>query len=112
MRESEVERILVEGVKKLGGKAYKWTSPGNAGVPDRIVFLPGGRVIFVELKTDRGVLSRVQKAQHRQLAKLGREVLTLYGEIDVRDHLEDWERYLRDKGLLDRLFTAFNKREY
>lgn len=110
MLERDVEKLLVQGVKKLGGRAYKWVSPGEAGVPDRLVFLPGGRILIVELKTDRGVLSKVQKLQHKRLKDLGREVITLYGEIDVRDHLKDWERYLQEKGLLDRLFVAFNKR--
>ena len=41
MREKEIEKILVTGVKKLGGRAYKCASPGNDGVPDRIVILPG-----------------------------------------------------------------------
>ena len=95
MPERDVEKKLVDGIRKLGGKAYKWTSPGNAGVPDRLVFLPGGRIYLVELKTERGVLSKVQKAQHRVLKNLGREVLTLYGPIDVQDHLDDWERMLK-----------------
>ena len=30
--------------------AAKWVSPSMSGVPDRIVFLPGGKIIFVELK--------------------------------------------------------------
>ena len=50
MKERDIEVLLRDGVKQLGGKAYKWVSPGNAGVPDRIVILPGGKVIFVELK--------------------------------------------------------------
>ena len=52
MKESEIEARLVRGVKALGGVAYKFVSPGNVGVPDRVVVLPGGRVIFVELKAD------------------------------------------------------------
>ena len=60
MREKDIEKILVDGVKGIGGRAYKWVSPGNNGVPDRIVFLPGGRIIFVELKTDTGTLSSLQ----------------------------------------------------
>ena len=31
MRESEVERMLVDGIRKLGGRAFKWVSPGNDG---------------------------------------------------------------------------------
>lgn len=54
MKESEIEARLVRGVKALGGVAYKFVSPGNVGVPDRVVVLPGGRVIFVELKAEGG----------------------------------------------------------
>ena len=54
MRERDVEKVLVDEVRRLGGRAYKWTSPGNAGVPDRMVIMPGHRPIFVELKADGG----------------------------------------------------------
>ena len=53
MRESEIEKILVYEVKKLGGIAYKWVSPGNDGVPDRIVVFPDRKPVFVELKTEK-----------------------------------------------------------
>ena len=29
MKEKEIEKILVDEVKCLGGRAYKWASPGN-----------------------------------------------------------------------------------
>lgn len=79
MREKDIERILVTEVKKLGGRAYKWTSPGNDGVPDRIVILPGRPPIFVELKTDRGKLTALQKVQIDRLRALGQDVRVLYG---------------------------------
>ena len=72
-------------IKKAGGKAYKFTSPGNDGVPDRIVMLPGGRIVFVELKTDTGKLSRLQELQCRQIAELGQTVRVLHGLAEVRD---------------------------
>lgn len=50
MYESAFERKLCDYIKSLGGKAYKWVSPGVRGVPDRIAILPGGRVIFIEVK--------------------------------------------------------------
>lgn len=90
LRERDVEKMLVQGVKKLSGIAYKWVSPGNSGVPDRIVILPGGRVIFVELKTKHGRLSEVQKAQIKRLTERGCEVHTLYGIEDVLTYLEVW----------------------
>lgn len=79
MRESELEKILVDEVRKEGGKAYKWISPGNDGVPDRIVFLPGGGVYFVELKTDTGVVSPKQKVQLKKLHDLGQKTCVVKG---------------------------------
>ena len=46
MYESTFERKLCEYIKSLGGKAYKWVSPGAPGVPDRIAILPRGRITF------------------------------------------------------------------
>lgn len=48
--ESRIERALSVQVKKRGGMAVKFVSPGLDGVPDRIVLLPGRRIAFVELK--------------------------------------------------------------
>ena len=50
MYESTFERKLCEYIRSLGGKAYKWVSPGAPGVPDRIAILTGGRIIFIEVK--------------------------------------------------------------
>lgn len=83
MKEKDIERILVTEVKKLGGRAYKWTSPGNDGVPDRIVILPGRPPIFVELKTEIGKLTALQKVQINRLRDLGQDVRVLYGMDDV-----------------------------
>lgn len=83
MTESQIERRLVQGVKAMGGKAYKFTSPGNVGVPDRLVVMPGGGVFFVELKSERGRLSPNQAHQISQLEKLGHTVSVLYGKEDV-----------------------------
>ena len=53
MLEKELEDKLVQKVKALGGRAYKFISPGNAGVPDRLIALPGGKVGFAEMKRDK-----------------------------------------------------------
>ena len=89
MRERDTEKHLVDGVKKLGGRAYKWTSPGNDGVPDRIVILPGRPPIFVELKTDRGRLTALQNVQIGRLRDLGQDVRVLYGMDGVSRFLEE-----------------------
>lgn len=95
MREADIEKILVGGTRKLGGRAYKWVSPGNSGVPDRIVILPDQRPIFVELKTENGRLSALQGIQIKKLEVLGQPVRVLKGETEVRDFLADCERRIR-----------------
>lgn len=89
MLEKEIEKKLVEGVHKIGGRAYKFVSPGNDGVPDRMVLLPGGSLMFAELKTEKGKLSSRQKVQIRTLQALGFDVRVLYGLSDVEDFLRE-----------------------
>lgn len=89
MKESTIEARLVREVKKRGGLCYKFTSPGSPGVPDRIVILPGGRIVFVELKTEIGRLAKVQKWQIEELRKRGAEVRVLKGLDPVKEFLEE-----------------------
>ena len=91
MREKDIEQYLVTRVKVAGGKAYKWISPGNAGVPDRIVFLPRGRIVFVELKATGKTPSPLQLSKHRELSKLGHIVYVL-------DSTEGVDRFLEELG--------------
>ena len=56
MLEKEIERRMVQMVKQRGGLCYKFVSPSNPGVPDRIIITPDGKIIFVELKTEIGRL--------------------------------------------------------
>lgn len=94
MHEKEIEKILVSEVKKLGGRAYKWVSPGNDGVPDRIVILPGQLPIFVELKTNAGQLSALQSVQIKRLQELGQKAIVVRG-------LEGLKVFFEELGYLD-----------
>lgn len=70
--EREIEAKLRDRVIASGGMCLKWTCPGWKGVPDRIILLPGGRVIFVETKRpEGGKLSKMQKYWARKLVDLG-----------------------------------------
>ena len=71
MRESGLERRFCRLVTRAGGKAYKFVSPGNAGVPDRIVVLPGGRIGFVELKQAGEIPGKQQRFKQWELRQLG-----------------------------------------
>ena len=90
MREKDIEKILVNGVKDVGGRAYKWVSPGNNGVPDRIVILPEGRIVFVELKTESGTLSSLQRVQIKRLRELGQTVEIVKGVGGVIQFFEEY----------------------
>ena len=85
--EKDIERYLTQEVKKRGGMCFKFTSPGFPGVPDRIVLAPGGRVVFVELKTETGRLTKLQKWTHGEMRKRGVEVRVLYGLKGVKTFL-------------------------
>lgn len=87
MLEREVERFLVREVKRIGGRCYKFVSPGNAGVPDRIVVLPNESVKFIELKTDKGRLTKLQEIQIKRLKDLGQEVYILHGMKGVKEFI-------------------------
>lgn len=95
MKESTIESKLRDGVKRLGGRAYKFVSPGNDGVPDRIVVMPGRMPIFVELKTESGRLSLLQKVQIDRLKKLGQDVRVLYGMKEVEGFLQQIKEELK-----------------
>lgn len=95
MKESTIESKLRDGVKRLGGRAYKFVSPGNDGVPDRLVVMPGRMPIFVELKTESGRLSQLQKVQIDRLKKLGQDVRVLYGMKEVEGFLQQIKEGLK-----------------
>ena len=91
--EKEIERRLGEELKAMGCLFYKFVSPGNQGVPDRIIVTPCGRVAFVELKTDHGHLTSIQLRQIKRLEKHGATVFVLYGEEHMA-RLLSWIRRL------------------
>lgn len=86
--ERDAEKLLRDEVKKLGGKSYKFISPGNSGVPDRIVLL-FGRVFFIELKKPKGEPTAVQASVHKDFRDQGTQVYVLRGKEAVRAWLED-----------------------
>lgn len=74
MLEKTIEAALIKRVKSLGGMAEKFTSPNKRSVPDRIVTLPNGRVIFVELKAPNKKPTELQSRDHAIRRALGCDV--------------------------------------
>ena len=100
--EKVIERKLRDGVKKLGSGAQclKFESPGTSGVPDRMILLPGGRVVFVELK-QVGKRERMRQTYvQNQMRRLGFTVFsTVSTPEQVQMILSHCEEVMRQDGL-------------
>lgn len=86
MRERTVERRLRQRIEAAGGLALKWVSPAHAAVPDRIVFMPGGRMYLVETKAPNKDQTPLQARVAKSLAKLGFPVVVL----DTLEDVDQW----------------------
>ena len=89
MKEKEIEQKLVRRAKKAGGIALKFVSPGHAGVPDRLVLLPNGRMGFVEVKAPDKQPRQLQAATHEKLRALGFKVYVLDDPEQIGGILDD-----------------------
>jgi len=90
MREASIERRLSRKVKAAGGKALKFTSPGWSGAPDRLVLLPGGKIIFVELKAPGRKPRPLQLKRHEELRQLGFHVEVIDSPEGVDEFIRRW----------------------
>lgn len=96
MLESRIEDRLQSGVKKLGMEAaggsgrrvlcLKLVCPGCTGVPDRMILLPGGRVVFVELKQPGKKERPRQRLVQSWLRELG---FTVFSSVDSYTKVEE-----------------------
>ena len=77
MREKNIESKLAAEVRRRGGLAPKFVSPGLDGVPDRLILLPSGKVAFAELKAPGKTLRPLQAVRKRQLEALGFRVFVI-----------------------------------
>lgn len=77
MLEKTIEKKLCQRIKALGGECEKFTSPGRRSVPDRLVILPGGKIIFVELKAPGKKPTDNQLRDHARRLALGCAVLVI-----------------------------------
>lgn len=98
MTEKQLEQRLVKAVKDRGGVAYKFVSPGQDGVPDRLIVLPGGKVGFVEVKKPgKGRLRKIQRYQLKRLVALGCKCFLLDDPDKIYWLIDDIENGLEAK---------------
>lgn len=92
MREVDIEKRLTRCVKRWGGLALKFISPGFAGVPDRLVLLPNSRIAFVELKAPGKQPRALQRKRKKQLEVLGFKVYTISSYEDIDRFIQEMVR--------------------
>ena len=76
MREVLLERKCCKWAKDNGWLVYKFVSPNQRGVPDR-VFIKSGRVVFVEFKAPGEQLRPLQEKTISAMAAHGATVCTV-----------------------------------
>lgn len=89
MLEIEIEMQLVRAVKKKGGRAVKFISPGFDGMPDRLVLLPGGKCGFVEVKAPGKRMRALQRVRHEMLKALGFKAYVLDAKEQIEEIIND-----------------------
>lgn len=86
--EKDVEKKLKVRLEKSGCLVLKFVSPGNAGVPDRLIITPSGRMCFVELKRPGGKLRPLQKLWRGKLRRYQVEYFKVENEVEIEKVLE------------------------
>lgn len=82
--EKEIEAKLRRMVESHGGLCLKWVCPGWSGVPDRILLLPGGRIVFAETKRPKGgKVSKLQTWWKKTLEQMGFDHWLLWDADDL-----------------------------
>ena len=89
MKEKTLEQKLVQLVRKKGGQAFKFVSPGAAGVPDRLLLFPGKKMAFCELKAPGKKLRPLQSYRIGQLRRLGFRVYVVDNEERIGEMLNE-----------------------
>ncbi len=92
MLERNIEQYLKKQIQRRGGMCYKFLPTHHKGMPDRLVVLPNGKHIWVELKTEQGRLSPIQQYRHKQLRELNCLVRVVVGMAGVADFLLEVDR--------------------
>ena len=91
MRESEIERFFVQNCKSKGWLCLKFVSPSMAGLPDRIILAPQGRVFFAELKAPGQRPRKLQTVTHNMLSRLGFDVAVIDSKEKAAEFIKQRE---------------------
>lgn len=69
--EKDIEKKVCAWAKQQGCLVYKFTSPSQRSVPDRMFVLPYGTVVFIEFKAPGKVPTELQRKELLKLTDQG-----------------------------------------
>lgn len=81
--ESSHERAFVRALRAFNLETLKLNVQGQRGWPDRVVLVPPGKAVFVELKREDKELRALQEYRRERLERAGFIVLQASGEHGV-----------------------------
>lgn len=91
--EKDVEAYLTRQVEKRGGMCKKYIPDIDNGMPDRIIMLPGGVLMWCELKNGESAQARkLQQLQHRKLKALGQRVEVVHTKEQVDKLMSEYDK--------------------
>jgi len=99
--EKNIERYLLQEVKKAGGLTIKMGKNGN---PDRLCMFEHGLSYLVETKSLKGSLSPKQKQVHKKIVAIDHTIYVLNSKLAVDEFIE---KVKRDIKYIDRNFTTY-----
>lgn len=81
--EKAIEAYLNKRAKENGLLCLKYTNANVTGYPDRLVCMPGGVVVWVELKSKGKKPTKLQQVRHKELEEIGHLVLVVSSKHEV-----------------------------
>ena len=90
--EKKTERYLVAEVKKRKGYCIKLLTNYFTGLPDRLVLLPMGYIIFIETKSQGDKPRPIQLLVHNKLKQIGFNVYVADTKEKVNSLLNDYDK--------------------
>ena len=81
--EAVIEAYLVKRIRSIGGECEKFNSMSRRSVPDRIITMPGAKIIFVELKRHGKQPTEMQERDHRRRREMGFDVCVIDSKESV-----------------------------
>lgn len=81
--EKSIEKYLTKRATELGLLCLKYSNPNMVGYPDRLLVLPGGGVIWVELKSKGRKPTKIQQVRVAELSDMGHTVRVIDNKADI-----------------------------